>query len=148
MIIDGGDFHSSAPIVGPENTVVLIRDMRKDNPFWKFAGGKKQLIKPFGKKQRGETPLECLLREIKEETSLSVRKSQAQYVTTEDKGNHNKHYFLCRIASFRRLFTLSNEYEEPKIFSLEDLMWLPNFHPSYRDIFFKHMLPLIKQGQS
>ena len=145
MITDKGDFHSSAPIVGPEKKIVLIRDKRKGTPLWKFAGGKKQILKPPSKKLRGETPLEALLRELKEETGLTVTRSQTQYVTSERMTNHNKHYFLCHVNSFRKLEPLSREYEETKIFSIEDLKWLTDFHPSYREIFFRHMLPLIDE---
>ena len=145
MIQDDGDFHSSAFILGPDNTTALIRDMRKANPLSKFAGGKKQLIKPFGKKPRGETPLETLIREIYEETGLRVRKSQTMYVTTVNMGNHNKHYFFCRIPSFRKLVPLSKEYEEARVVAVDDLVWLPDFHPNYRAIFLQHIQPLLAE---
>lgn len=146
MFTDERDFHSSGPIVMPDQGIVLIRDKRKINPLWKFAGGKKQLVKPFGKKRRGEAPLECFIRESWEETGLRIKKREVEYVLTQDEGTHNKHFFLSRLSAFQKPKPLSNEYEETKIFTIQDLKWLPDFHPSYRSIFYEHMMPLIEAG--
>ncbi len=143
MLIDGGDFHASGPVFGPDNDVVLIRDMRKDSPLWKFPGGKKQRLQPFGKKPRGETPLETLLRETKEETGLWLKKRNVQFVTSYDMGSYRKHVFCSRISSFRGLVPLSKEYEEAKVFKLDDLPWLRDFHPWYRDGYLQHIVPLL-----
>ena len=143
MLIDGGDFHASGPVFGPNNDVVLIRDMRKDSPLWKFPGGKKQLLRRIGKKSRGETPLETLLRETKEETGLWLKKRATEFVVSFDMGTYRKHVFLSRITSFRGLVPLSKEYEEAKVFKLDDLPWLRDFHPWYRDCYIQHITPLL-----
>ncbi|MEN9920776.1 MAG: hypothetical protein RL538_669 [Candidatus Parcubacteria bacterium] len=89
---DEGDFHASAFIRGPDNSVVLIRDQRRPSPLWKFPGGKKQLTKPFGKKLRGETPIETLVREVHEETGLWIKKRFTTHVLTSNMGHYNKHF--------------------------------------------------------
>lgn len=142
--IDKRDFHASAFILGPNNTTVLIRDMRKENPLWKFPGGKKKLVKPFGKNRREEKPIETVLREVWEETGLRLKRSQTEHVATFDKGNHNKHLFFSKLHSFSKLKPLSDEYEEAEIFSVEDLYWLGNFHSAYRHSFLSHITPLIE----
>lgn len=143
MLVDGGDFHSSGPVFGPDNDVVLIRDMRKDSPLWKFPGGKKQRLHRMGKKPRGETPLETLLRETREETGLWLKKRNTEFVAQYDMGSYRKYVFLARISSFRGLVPLSKEYEEAKVFKLDDLLWLPNFHPWYRDCYLEHIVPIL-----
>ena len=143
MVINGGDFHASGPVFGPDNDVVLIRDPRKSNPLWKFPGGKRKLIRRFGKKPRDENPLETFLRETKEETGLWLKKRNVEFVVSFDMGTYNKHVFLSQVSSFRGLAPLSEEYEETKIFKLDDLLWLPDFHPWYRDCYFKHIVPLL-----
>jgi 8-oxo-dGTP pyrophosphatase MutT (NUDIX family) len=143
MFIDEGDFHASAFIVGPEETTVLIRDKRKNNPLWKFPGGKKQLIQPLGKRRRGEHPLETVIREVHEETGLWIRKNRTEPVISFDKGSYRKHVFITRITSLRGLVPLSNEYEEAKVFSLEDMLWLPDFHPWYRECYLTHIKSLL-----
>lgn len=143
MRTDEGDFHSSAFIFGPNNTLLFIRDKRKSTPFWKPPGGKKQLIKPFGKKTRGETPLETVIREVHEETGVWLKKQSTIHVLTNNMGHYNKHFFFSKTPSFRGLIPLSREYEETRVFSIEDLMWLPDFHPEYREIFMKHIKPLL-----
>ena len=140
------DFHASDFILGPEDSTVLIRDLRKTNPLWKFAGGKKQLIKPFGKKRRGETPLETMLREVPEETGLRVKRRNTTYVKLIELPTHNKHFFFSTIDSFKRLVPLSKEYEEAKVFACEELRWLPNFHPLYRGVFLEHIQPHFLQS--
>jgi 8-oxo-dGTP pyrophosphatase MutT (NUDIX family) len=143
VITDEGDFHASAFILGPDDTTVLIRDKRKTDPLWKFPGGKKQLKKPIAKGRRGETPLETLLREVHEETGLWLRKRLITHALTEPRGHYNKHFFFAQLPSLRGLVPLSNEYEEARVFTLEELIWLSDFHPSYRECYEHHIKPLI-----
>ena len=145
MFKDEGDFHASAFILGPDATTVLIRDQRNPNPLWKFAGGKRQRIKPLGKKWRDEMPLQTLVREVHEETGLWIRKKETELVISVSMGHYNKHYFFSSMPSFSKLVALSAEYEEAKVFQVEELRWLPNFHSLYRDIYLQHMLPRLEQ---
>ncbi len=144
MSIDKRDFHASGPIVRPDCSIVLIRDMRRLDPHWKFAGGKKQLVKSFGKKLRGETPIECYFREGYEETGLQLKKRETEYVTTEELETHNKHYFISFMGNQKEPNPISKEYEEAKSFTLNELKWLSNFHRNYQAVFYEHMLPLIE----
>ena len=143
MLIDGGDFHASGPVFGPDNDVVLIRDMRKESPLWKFPGGKKQRLLKLGKRPRGEYPTETLLRETKEETGLWLKKRNVVFVTSYNMGSYRKHVFYSRTSSLRGLVPLSKEYEEAKVFKLDDLPWLNDFHPWYRDCYLQHIVPLL-----
>ncbi len=145
MIIDNGDFHASAFILGPDNSTVLIREGRRPKALWKFPGGKRKLTKPFGKKLRNETPLETLIREVHEETGLWLKKRQTTHVHTENMGHYNKHYFVSQLSSFRGLAPLSLEYEETRVFAQDELMWLPSFHPLYRENYLRHIRPFIDQ---
>jgi 8-oxo-dGTP pyrophosphatase MutT (NUDIX family) len=141
MLIDKGDFHASALILGPDDTTVLIKETRQPRPLWKFPGGKQKRIKPFGKKPRDEYPIETLIREVHEETELWIKKRHTKYIHTIDMGTYRRHFFLSHISSWRGLVALSEEYEEPKIFSLDDLLWLPDFHSDYRTVYLEHMRP-------
>ncbi|MEN9920775.1 MAG: hypothetical protein RL538_668 [Candidatus Parcubacteria bacterium] len=37
------------------------------------------------------------------------------------------------------------EYEEARVFSIDDLLWLPDFHPAYQSCFKEHMLALLAE---
>lgn len=143
MVKDDGDFHASALILGPDDNTVLIREKLRNDPLWKFPGGKKKLTKPFGKNRRGETPIETLIREVHEETGLWLKKRMITHVHTDNRGHYNQHFFLAHLSSFRSLKPLSDEYEEAKIFSLEELLWLSDFHPIYRKCYDHHMKPFM-----
>ena len=143
MLIDEGDFHVSALILGPDDTTVLIREQLRNDPLWKFPGGKKKLTKPFGRNRRGESPIEALIREVHEETGIWLKKKWITYIHTENRGHYNQHFFLAQIPSFRGLKALSDEYEETRVFPLDQLMWLSDFHPVYRTCFEHHMKPAL-----
>ena len=151
---DDDDFHASVFILGPNNTTVLIRDGRKLlqglKPLWKFPGGKRRRIEPFLKPRRDEQPVETVIREVREETGLSLKKRHTKHVFShearnQDGGVHNKHVFFSRKYSFQKLRPLSAEYEEAKPFDIEELEKLSDFHPTYRDYFLEHIRPLLEE---
>lgn len=149
MFKDSADFHASGPIFGPNKTVCLVRNLRKATPLWKFPGGKKEKvpIRPFGG-LRDEAPIETFIREVFEETHLTIKKRHTKLVTSLPAQNpdgmpYNKHYFFSRIYSWRKLHNESREYEEARVFELDELDWLSDFHPAYRSVYIEHFKPLV-----
>ncbi|MFD3158322.1 NUDIX domain-containing protein [Haloimpatiens sp. FM7330] len=72
-----------------------------------------------GKLEQGETPEECIIREVKEETGLTINKPKLRGVMTFPKFNDNEDWYVF-------LFT-SNKYEGELIESDEgNLKWIDN----------------------
>lgn len=145
MFKDEGDFHASVFIIGPNETTVLIRETRRLDPLWKFPGGKKKQRKALFKPRRGEKPAEAAARELFEETGLTVKAADLVCVHREDKGRYRKYYFIGRKNSFRKLRSLSDEYEEVKIFRFDEILGLPGMHPEYRRCYRERMVPYLKE---
>jgi 8-oxo-dGTP pyrophosphatase MutT (NUDIX family) len=122
------DYHSSALIVGPDNQVVLICDEKKPIRLWKFPGGKKE---------SGEDPFATVIREVHEETGLTLDVDQLILVGEQRRPRYSRYYFCAFVDSFSGLVKVSEEKERTGIFKLADLEPMVDFHNSYREFYEK-----------
>lgn len=138
MFRDEGDFHASVFILRPGNKTILVRKER-DGQIpgpWTFPGGKKRQTKDLFGPRRGERPAETVVREVREETSLNIKKRKLVHLSTVETNNpvngpYRKHYFFVRSYSTRILRPLSDEYERVKEFPLQELHELEHFSREY-----------------
>jgi 8-oxo-dGTP pyrophosphatase MutT (NUDIX family) len=122
------DYHSSVLIIGPNNQVVLICDEKKWPRLWKFPGGKKEF---------DEDPFTTAVREVHEETGLTLHFNQLTYVGEERLPTYSRYYFCAFVDSFLGRVELSEEKERTGIFDLSELDSMPDFLDTYRGFYRK-----------
>src|SRR4030042_310951 len=76
----------AAAIIVKDDQILLMHRVKKGKEYW---------VLPGGGVEEGETPEETVLREIKEETSLSVRLVKLLYHDL-DISNTDGNYYLCQ----------------------------------------------------
>jgi len=110
------------PQLGPDFTTVLVRERKRADSRWKLAGGHVE---------RHETPLEAMLRELREETGLKPRKKDALHLGDLFKVDrcHLDSYFLVWVDDYERLANAGRTGEETDVRNvwclLEDASILP-----------------------
>jgi len=112
-------------IVSPRG-VPLVRDPKKPKPYyWKLPGGRSE---------GDETPIEAIIREIKEEVGLYFRSEDMKLTYEEKRGNHIFCLFQVNPVSLNGLKTIGNDGEEVKLFTPEKLKNLPDLFPAHRKV--------------
>ena len=95
-------------IISPEGTP-LVRDPKKPVPrYWKLPGGRSE---------GEETPEECAVREIWQETGLKIKQDDLQVLDQQDRGSHTLTLFRIDLPSLKGLKKQGDEQEEIKVFS-------------------------------
>ncbi len=112
-------------IMTPEG-IPLIKDPKKPPPhYWKLPGGRST---------GEETAEETALREIKEETGVSLETSDLEVIYENDKGNHTLMFFKAELAKLPPLKKEGNDGEEIGVFSSEEILSLQDFFPNHLNI--------------
>lgn len=112
-------------ILSPEG-VPLVRDPKKPIPrYWKLPGGRSLAA---------ETPEDCAVREVLEETGLKVSMDSLTLIEAEDKKTHILTFFKAELPSLKRMRSVGNESEEIRSFSLTDALALPDLFPNHKRI--------------
>jgi mutator protein MutT len=117
-----------------ENKSVLLLKRRKDEEafpgIWEF---------PSGKREFGESSIEALIREVKEETGLSVIVDKPVYVFeyVVEKSNEIRDVtqinFLARLANPNQEIRINKkEHEEARWFSKEEILSLKEISEEVR----------------
>lgn len=81
--------HRSAGIVIKDNKLLVIHRINKGDEYWVFPGGGVE---------KGETPEQTTIREINEETTITVVPKKFLYHITWDMGEEN-FFYLCEYIS-------------------------------------------------
>ena len=110
--------------------IPMVSDPKKPEPrFWKFPGGRNQL---------DETPVKAAIREMREETGVSVSADEMRLIHRETRGasggSHGFFVFHARITRKVELLERGAGGEIVKFFTGEELKTLPNFFPSHRNL--------------
>jgi len=95
-------------IFDQENKILLCH--RRDYDLWNLPGG---TMEP------GESPWECVLREVKEETGLNVEIKKLIGIYNKPKKNEICFSFICSIISGS--LTLNDEADKLEYFSIKDI---------------------------
>ena len=95
-----------------------------------------------GKLEEGETPLQALIREIKEEIGIKVTPQQIKYsgkLVAGDDQDHEKHIFLLEISPEQKeMVKKGEEGKEILFFGLGDLPSPDELVPDLKVIFDRH----------
>ncbi len=90
------DWSAIVIVLGPNSQTVMVLNLSKEDPIWKFPGGKKD-----GDEEAKGTAI----RELKEETGIKVEKKDLKLVLEIDKSGHiNPHtvfVFTASMSSFK-----------------------------------------------
>ena len=106
-------YHSSRAIIKRDDDVLLLYSKKLD-----------YYMLPGGRIEKEETPEDCVIREVKEETGLYVRVLNPTVLIKEyyEDSSWNSHFFLCELTSEEQ--SLQNLTEEEHYLKIE-LKWLP-----------------------
>jgi 8-oxo-dGTP pyrophosphatase MutT (NUDIX family) len=123
------DYHASVFVRGPNEQTVLITDTRRPPPqLWKFPGGKMEA---------GEDPFETAIREVFEETGVTLKRENLALIETEHLDSHTKYFFLATTDSFAGFQQRSKDGEIAGIFDISYLHKMVDIHPRYYEVFLK-----------
>lgn len=124
-------------IITPEGTP-LIRDPKKPVPrYWKLPGGRSE---------GEETPEECAVREIWQETGLKIKQDDLQVLDQQDRGSHTLTLFRIDLPSLKGLKKQGDEQEEIKVFSsLVEIGKMQDFFPNHRSVVQKVAISNLKK---
>lgn len=112
-------------IITPQG-IPLIKDLKKPSPqYWKLPGGRSD---------KGETAEETALREIKEETGISLRADDLTVIYENDKETHTLMFFKAELDELPPLKEQGDGGEEIAVFSSEKILSLPDFFPNHLNI--------------
>ena len=91
---------------------------------------------PGGGMEAGETPEECVIREVEEETGVIVRPT-AQFLTLHEyyeEYRYTSHYFVCEVSGEGEMHLTDNEKQRglvPEWIPIKDALTLFSKHESY-----------------
>ncbi len=104
------DFAAIVVVLSPQG-VPMVRDTsgKFRLPYLKFPGGRRKGM---------ETPEECGVRELEEETGVKVLKESLILLKKEDRVDHMFYIFAVRLESLPKRKHVGNEGEDVGVFSL------------------------------
>lgn len=113
-------------VVAPEG-IPMVRDPKKPEPrYWKLPGGRSE---------GEETPEECAVREVEQETGLILEIDELTLLREEARGSHTLILFRADIPSLADLKMVGAEQEEIRVFTKEEIPTLPDLFPNHRIAF-------------
>jgi len=125
---------AAAVLITTSQGIPLVREPNRSPSFWKLPGGK-------GKDS--ETPEECAVREVKEETGLVILADNLFMVDCEDRGSHKFIVLQTSLSDLSGILAKGEEGEEVRIFSVREIMEMKDFLPQHCRIVEKIMKALV-----
>lgn len=120
------DFAVIVVIILPGGEIPLVKERRPNRiAFLKIPGGKRD---------GDETPAECGIREVEEETGIVLQKDQLIFLYQEDRGTHDYYVFGVKLSERPKLKTVGDEGEEIGVFSRDGLKDRKDFFPGHKDL--------------
>jgi len=129
--------------------IPLVRDLRKAAQhaerqnlapvFWKL---------PSGKGKPGETKAAAGARELLEESGVDVEQKDLILLSSEDRGSHDYFFFRANLGYTPELAPMGDEGEEVSMFSVEEILRMPDFFPPHRKVALPILADLKDQRKS
>ena len=111
-------------VESPEG-IPLVKDPKKPNPWWKFAGGRSEA---------GEEAPEAACREIYEELGFQLKQKDLKLLCEEKRENHNFKLYKANLESLQGMREKGIDNEEIKVFSLDQIKHMSDFMPNHKRI--------------
>lgn len=130
--------HAAAVLIVSPEGIPLIRDPKKPVPrYWKLPGGRSE---------GSESPEECAVREIFQETGLTIDIDDLKILDQEERFNHTLSIFRVDVPSLKGLKKVGDEKEEIQVFrDMKEIGMMPDFFPNHKRIVQKAFVAEIKK---
>jgi len=103
-------------VFDPTGRMLIVREKNHPNPLWKFPGGGIE---------EGELPLDAAIRELREETGISIR--NLHYFTTVHERDHNRYVYCGQVLSWKGLAKEGSEGEETRVVPCHEILRMSGF---------------------
>ena len=125
------DHAVSVFIISPQG-VPLVNDPRKSSSLWKCPGGKGE---------GNESPVDTAVREIREETGISLDPLSLTQIYRADKGTHDKYAFVVYLDELPPLKKVGDEGEMVAVWQLDEMYEAVDILPSH---YFEFIEPVLR----
>ncbi len=105
-------------VTDPVGRMVIVRESSRRNPKWKFPGGGIE---------ENELPLDAAIRELQQETGLSLTGKNLHYFSTVHKNDHNLYVYCGQISSWKGLVPVGEDDGETKVVSCHKILKMDDF---------------------
>ena len=124
--MSSNEAYAVAVIVVTPQGIPLVWDPKKPSPiYWKFPGGQGDGL---------EIREDCAVRELEEETGISLSTGQLQLVAQEDRGDHTFFLFQADLLFLPGLKQQGDEGERIKVFKPRQILGMQDFLPGHHRI--------------
>ncbi len=96
----------------------------------------------------GETKAAAGARELLEESGVDVEQKDLILLSSEDRGSHDYFFFRANLGYTPELAPMGDEGEEVSMFSVEEILRMPDFFPPHRKVALPILADLKDQRKS
>lgn len=105
-------------VIDPVGRMVVVKESSRRDPKWKFPGG--------GIEER-EYPLNAAIRELRQETGLSLTGQNLHYFSTVYKNDHNLYVYYGQVVSWKGLVPVGEDGGETRVLPCHEILKMNDF---------------------